>query len=60
MTREPFSTLEEAQEAFEDLVGALQDVYHRLSTLETLEEYGVLESLVENLEATLARHDALD
>lgn len=55
-----YTSAEDSQLAIEDLLGALQDLHHRLETIDDFDEYGVVESLISFIEDTLMRYDALD
>lgn len=52
--------LDEAQEIIDDLIGCLQELHHKLSVTEDLDDYGVVERFTRLIEKTLERYDALD
>lgn len=54
------TTYEEALEACEDLIGALQDLHYRIKCVEDFGEYGVVESLLAHIEAILTLYDSFD
>lgn len=54
------TTYDEALDACEDLIGALQDLHYRIKCVEDFEEYGVVESLLEHIEGVLSRYDSFD
>lgn len=45
-------------EKVEDLIGILQDLYHRLDVIEDIMEYNVKESIQGCIAETLERYDA--
>jgi hypothetical protein len=53
------SDLDEALEALEDLVGILQDLHYKMTSIEDFNEYGVVNALIEFIEESLIRYDSL-
>lgn len=60
MAESEFEDLSAALTAIEDLIGILQDLKHRIETVEDFDAYGVIDSLVGYIEETLERYDSLD
>lgn len=60
MAESEFEDLSAALTAIEDLIGILQDLKHRIETVEDFDAYGVIDSLVGHIEETLERYDSLD
>lgn len=55
-----YTSLEEAIEAIEDLLGVIQEFLHKLRVAEDLSAYGVVEQFIEDLEEALDRYDSLE
>lgn len=55
-----FESTAEANEAIDDLLGILQDLKHTIEAVEDFDAYGVIDSLIDCIERTLERYDALD
>lgn len=55
-----FDSMDEALAAIEDLLGILQDLRHRIDSIDDFDAYGVVDSLLKYLDSTLERYDALE